>query len=63
MVDDDRVGLAVDRLLEVQGMPIVVAVGPEEVEGDPEFFGLRLGTRPPLLEVVASRQQCATRRC
>ena len=58
VVDDDRVSLAVDRLLDVQRMPIAVAVGAEEVEGDPELFGLGLGTRPPLLEVVASRQQC-----
>ena len=56
VVDDDRVGLAVDRLLEVQRMPVVVAVGTQEVERDPELFGLGLGTGAPLLEVVAGRQ-------
>ena len=56
VVDDDRVSFAVDRLLEVQRMSIVVAIGAEEVEGDPELFRLRLGTRSPLFEVVASRQ-------
>ena len=37
-------------------MPIVVAVGAQEVERDPELLGLGLGTCSPLLEVVASGQ-------
>ena len=61
VVDDDRICFAVDRLLDVEGMTIGVAVGAEEVERDPELLGLGLGAGAPLLEVVASRKQCRER--
>ena len=56
VVDDDGVGVVVDRLLQVQGVAVVVAVGTEEVERDAEGVGLGLGTGPPLLEVVTGRK-------